>query len=345
MAISIVVCGQSNALGHWRNASDTEAFPNSAWRASYLTVNPTSPRATDVGRGHAIWPYVAQLLWNRHRVKAMFWNAAQGGTALQTDWNGQKVVQTFLTTSGTTLSAASGLDVFSNGDTIRLRNCGGNLTNRVVVGNPTATDLTVNSPWDEDGGFVGAAAHGAYIGFSDAAFDPNGHYATAFDSGFSVGRFDAKYVLCQWGNSDQENKQTQADCQANLQTFVDYWQSKNVDKVLLGGTLVGTTVSGDIFSNRMNFMQNAWLPACEQVVADNSNIAHLGAHMGQEVNWDGTNWYKSDGIHWNYGMNYIAAEAWYRVISEMLGYIPSTAGRAYTAIGDGSLVYPVTRVS
>lgn len=298
-----------------------------------------------------MWPYVAQLLARRHQLKAMFWNSAVGSTSLQASWNGQKVASASaagvgdITISGVNVTTTTGgLDMFADGDVIQPRNLGANFGARTVTGTPSSTALTVTSAFAADGVFSTGALHGPYVGFQDGGFDPNSYYSDAKTNGFDVGRFDARYVLLQFGNNDQNNRQSQDDVEANLQAFVDYWRDAGADGILLGGTLQGTTASGTVFNNDMRFMQDAWLPACEAIVAANSGV-YLGAHIGQEVDWVGTGWYKSDGIHWNHDLHYVASEAWYRAIATMLGLALSTAGRAYTAIGSGELTYPATRTA
>lgn len=333
MSLSITVCGQSNASGHWRTQEDAAAFPPEPFNRSGANFS-SDVNANSEANGHAIWGYVAHLLALRHSgigpIKC--WNAAVGSTGVALEWNGTKMVATDidggnLVTSGTTLTAsACDLSVFADGDTLFLRNMGTQGT-RTVTGTPLTGSLSVTSAFTTDGTYTEAAVRSNAIDYDDPAFDPNSYYAAA-KALFDRGTFDKRIVICQWGNRDYKCKQNSGDMKVQLQKFVDYWQNEGADAILLGGTLLGeNTASGDFFDNGMIFMRDVWLSVCTELASENADV-HLGAHVGQEFDWSVTlaDAYKSDEVHFSYSTNFVAAEAWYRAIATALGYTPSTVG-------------------
>ena len=344
MTISFTACGQSHFRGNWRTPSELgPAYPG-GFAFGGTSNYPTVPNANDPAtQGIPMFARIAELLYLRHGTKAHFWNAAVGATSLASSWNGTQIVTTTdhggpWTISGSTITAPAGMDEAADGDLIRLRNCGANDGTYTVSGTPSSTVLTITGTFPEAGSYTNCAFRiGNPPVVGGAGWDPNAYYANAHDNGFALGRFDARYVMSGWMNNDFSRRQSLSDVKTQMDRFVDYWQAKGADGILLGGAIVGTSLTETVYTNGMMFARDVWLAAAEQVVAENDDV-YLGAHFADLVGYNATGRYKADGVHMNFDSYHLWTEQWYRAIAAMLGYTLST-------VGEFDLTYPRAKIA
>lgn len=333
--------------------AETAPFPSSpSQMASWICGHPMFPQSADPDdTGRAFWPYVSRLLNRRHNILAHFHNAAVGSTGVLFDWNGRyratgnDAGTGDIAFNGSTVTTVTGgLDGFSAGQNIRVRGTASNDGQYTVSGTPTATSLTITGTFPaNESARTQVAIHGPAVNRLSPGWDPNGYYASA-SAALAQGRFDERYAIAQWGNRDFNARMSRSDVEQELGYFADFWRNNGADGCILGGTLLNASLGGTVYTTGQTFMRDAWMPACENLAAAYEDVFN-GAHMGAAVGWYGTPWYKSDNTHFNYDMNYLAAELWYEAIATMLGFTPSTEGRVYESVGESGLIYPSLMVS